>query len=126
MDASSTGSHGQTPLGDLATVICSYDHTAGYSSNSLASYFHDLGWRQRLHDLVNGPWLSSPSADEESLGGNYGEATPGDLSFDLLSGDGEQWCEADRDPWEEVFPNSLTTLSAAEMTRRLVLHDEVS
>jgi hypothetical protein len=61
------GKHGATPLGDLATIICSYDSTQGYSSNSLSSYMHDLGWRQRAHDMVT-DWLGRPS---ESLGGNY-------------------------------------------------------
>ena len=28
MDASTTGKHGKTALGDLATVVCSYDTTA--------------------------------------------------------------------------------------------------
>jgi hypothetical protein len=71
------GKHGTTPLGDLATVVCSYDTTAGYSSNSLSSYFHDIGWRGRVDDLVVN-WLG---ASGQSLGGNYGEATPSDLSF---------------------------------------------
>jgi len=47
LDNSVTGKKGKTMLGDLGTVICSYDHTAGYTSNSLSSYFHDLGWRDR-------------------------------------------------------------------------------
>lgn len=62
------GKHGTTPLGDLATIVCSYDTTMGYSSNSLSSYFHDLGWRQRIHDLVTSTWLGQTS---ETLGGNY-------------------------------------------------------
>jgi hypothetical protein len=62
------GKHGKTPLGDLATIVVSYDHTQGYSSNSLSSYFHDLGFRQRLDDLVAGPWLNRAT---ETLGGNY-------------------------------------------------------
>ena len=62
------GKHGTTPLGDLSTIVCSYDATQGYSSNSLSSYFHDLGWRQRLHDLVTGSWLGRAA---ETLGGNY-------------------------------------------------------
>ena len=33
------GKHGATPLGDLVSVITSYDETAGYTSNSLANYF---------------------------------------------------------------------------------------
>ena len=138
MDSLTEGSNGRTALGDMSTIICSYDHTAGYSSNSLASYMHDLGWRSRLHDLVTGGWLGSPSSsnasppsatvhEEQSLGGNYGEATPGDLSFQMSSGDGSYMCsEVDKDPWPEVYVNSLTALSSAEMTRRLALHDTVS
>ena len=58
LDGSTTGSHGATPLGDLATIVATYDATQGYSSNSLASYFHDVGHRDRLHDLVQDPdWL---------------------------------------------------------------------
>jgi hypothetical protein len=48
--------------------VVSYDHTQGYSSNSVSSYFHDLGFRQRLDDLVAGPWLNRT---KETLGGNY-------------------------------------------------------
>ena len=73
-----------TPLGDLASVVCSYDTTAGYSSNSLSSYFHDLGWRNRILDLVTGNWLGRSA---ESLGGNYGESSPSDLEFDILCSD---------------------------------------
>ena len=106
MDGSVSGKHGITQLGDLATVICSYDETAGYSSNSLSSYFHDIGWRGRANNLVQ-DWLlvgeeTSATAHSErnkankpvkgqdddlsqSLGGNYGEATPSDLTFTVTS-----------------------------------------
>jgi hypothetical protein len=66
--SSLTGNHGKTALGDLSTIIASYDHTMGYSSNSLSSYFHDLGWRTRINELVTGSWLNRPT---NSLGGNY-------------------------------------------------------
>ena len=102
MDGTVRGKHGVTQLGDLATVICSYDTTAGYSSNSLSSYFHDLGWRGRVNGLVQ-DWLlvgqnatssATSSAAKvnggddvlpQTLGGNYGEATPSDLTFDVTS-----------------------------------------
>lgn len=127
LNSYSTGSSGDVALGDMSTIICSYDHTAGYSSNSLASYMHDLGWRERLHGLVTGDWLSSPARSGcESLGGNYGESTPSDLAFNLISGDGMRSCAVDKDPWSEVYPNSLTALSAAEMTRRIAAHETVS
>lgn len=158
LDGSVTGSHGFTELGDLATVICSYDHTAGYTSNSLASYFHDIGWRQRLYDLVQ-TWLlvsdspstntSSPSSLHtrqhiqqqqelshagrtnatsavQSLGGNYGEATPADLSFDVTAhGAPTTDCNVDKDPRPVTYTNTLSALSAAEMVRRIALHGEV-
>jgi len=58
-----TGNKGVTSLGDLISIICSYDETAGYTSNSLSSYFHDIGWRERLNDLVIHDWLGA-SSDE--------------------------------------------------------------
>jgi hypothetical protein len=64
------GNHGPTALGDLATVICSYDETAGYSSNSLSKYFSNVGGRSRLQSLVTN-WLGA--SGNASLGGSYGE-----------------------------------------------------
>lgn len=137
LDWSTIGKQGDTQLGDLATIICSYDSTAGYTSNSLSSYFHDLGWRSRLAGLVTGDWLQ---AANQSLGGNYGEATPLDLSF-MLHGpcDSEGYqlnrthlrfqndctCNANIDPNSQVYENKISALSSVEMTRRLVLHREV-
>lgn len=116
LDGSVTGKHGLTELGDLSTIICSYDKTAGYSSNSLSSYFHDLGWRGRINGLVQN-WLLAgdpqnttsevsserntlaklqqlrtagsvkSSSDDlpQTLGGNYGEATPSDLTLQVTT-----------------------------------------
>eukprot|EP01031_Cornospumella_fuschlensis_P036464 gene36464-44233_t len=126
MDAQTTGKHGATPLGDLATVVCSYDTTAGYSSNSLSSYFHDIGWRQRIHDYIVNDWLwKGQNKFNESLGGNYGEATPSDLSFTLTPGTTSAPAAVDKDPWPVVYPNSLSSLSEAEMVRRLALWREM-
>jgi hypothetical protein len=74
-----------TPLGDLATVVASYDKTAGLTSNSVSSYFHDLGWRSRAYELATS-WLkvsNSAAAASASLGGNYAAATPPGLGFEL-------------------------------------------
>lgn len=128
LDSFTTGKLGKTPLGDLATVVCSYDHTAGYSSNALSSYFHDMGWRQRLHDLVSSSWPALPPGLGAglTLGGNYGEATPADLSLTLTTANGAAQCSAAKDPWPTTYANSLSALAAAEMTRRIVQHREVS
>ena len=123
--ASSNG--GPLLLGDLATIVCSYDHTAGYSSNSLSSFFHDLGWRRAIHDLVQSDWLAATTnySVGVSLGGNYGEATPADLGFRLTSTSAS--CNAIPKPVsaQPVYSNSLTALAAAELTRRLVQHSAI-
>ena len=80
-------------------------------------------------------WLGQGS---NSLGGNYGEATPSDLGFDITTTNGQS-CEADPDLTTTVYDNSLSVLaymsmldkfthfliilqalSAAELTRRIV------
>jgi hypothetical protein len=152
LDGSVTGKHGYTQLGDLATIICSYDHTAGYSSNSLSSYFHDIGWRDRANNLVQN-WLLTPGKTTrksdlpQTLGGNYGEATPSDLTLDVTAHsstadktprqaasaasdakkrtDTAAECQADKDPWPVTYSNSLSALSAAELVRRIALHREL-
>lgn len=118
LTSNTTGFNGITPLGDLATIICSYDSTKGYSSNALASYFHDLGWRQRLHDLINSDWIGTST--EQTLGGNYGEATPSDLSYQLNHFG--TTCTADKDPSITIYSNTISSLTAAELTRRIALH----
>lgn len=69
-------------------------------------------------------WLG---VSNQTLGGNYGEATPKDLSFDVSTVvEGEvETCKADKDPWPTVYSNTLSALSAVEMVRRLALHREV-
>ncbi len=122
VDGSVSSKHGVTPLGDLATVVCSYDHTAGYTSNSLSSYFHDLGWRDRINGLVSGDWLG---ATGQTLGGNYGEASPSDLTLTVTESDTIASCKADKDPWPTKRDNTISALSAVEMTRRIAQHREV-
>lgn len=126
LDAATTGKHNVTQLGDLSTIITSYDSTAGYSSNGLSSYFHDLGERSRLFNLVNSAWLGLPYP--VSLGGNYGEATPADLSFDLFTGcntESSDTCAVAKDTTGE-YENTLSSLAHAELLRRIVLHREVN
>jgi len=128
MDAATTGKASPTsPLGDLATIVCSYDHTAGYTSNGLSSYFHDLGWRTTIHDLVQSDWLAGPGTTI-TLGGNYGEPTPSDLGFRLTASGSTTMCNAVAKPVssQPTYENSLTSLAAAELTRRLVLHADVA
>jgi hypothetical protein len=90
--SSSSSSFTSALLGDLATIVASYDTTQGLSSNAVSSYFHDLGTRQRAHDLLAQTWLAlnpnvsgADAAAAASLGGNYGEASPASLGFSLAT-----------------------------------------
>ncbi len=125
LDGTVSGKHGATPLGDLATIVCSYDSTAGYSSNSLSSYFHDIGWRDRLNNLLH-DWLKVSTS--ETLGGNYGEATPSDLGFTVTEADvsGDNSCAVDKDPWPTKHDNTISALTEVELTRRIALHRELT
>ena len=119
-DGYTFGKLGQTSLGDLVTIINSYDETVGYSSNSLSAYFHELADSRKLNRLVQSDWLG---IDGLTLGGRYGEASPSDLSGLLMSAKGNV-NEANLYQIDSI-PNSLSTLASAEMFRRLVQHDIV-
>ena len=135
--SSTTGKNGETPLGDLATVVCSYDTTKGYSSNSLSSYFHDVGWRSLSNTLVNTTATTStngqswcgavPGAQQQTLGGNYGEPTPADLGFVIAqknakTGKTQTVTAVAENPVPPIYSNTISSLTAAEMARRIVQH----
>jgi hypothetical protein len=48
-----SNSHQEVPLGDLATIIASYDATAGYTSNSLAYFFRGVAEANRLQEILD-------------------------------------------------------------------------
>jgi hypothetical protein len=123
LDGTITGKHGVTPLGDLATIICCYDHTADYTSNSLSSYFHDIGWRDRINVLLN-DWLK---VSNQTLGGNYGVETPSDLGMTATEtiDQKSQTCTMDKDPWPTIYNNTISALTEVELTRRIALHREI-
>lgn len=104
------------PVGDLATVITSYQE-GEFSSNGLARYFHDVGGRAHADALIH-DWLGRPAS--ETFGGNYG-APSADLGFTFTSPGGTANVAADR---AGSFENNLSTLTMAEFTKRLALHRE--
>ena len=111
------------PLADMATVLASYDTTAGYTSNALGGFFNWVGWRERsLRNVEAWLWNGRDRAGQ-SLGGNYGEPVPADLDVDpvVLRGDGVAGLAAKADPSAAVVPNTLTPLSAVEMMRRIAM-----
>lgn len=128
LTASAQGKHGSTPMGDLATVIASYDETAGYTSNSCAKYFATIGGKQRLGALVT-KWLGADLS--QSLGGSYGEAVPADLGWTFArhpnASEGLPAAQCTIAPDASPFvPNHISALTAVELLRRLVLHRDVA
>lgn len=105
------------PVGDLVTIVHSYDETH-YPSNALAKWFHDVGGRVHINELLHG-WLARPKA--ESLGGNYGPGYVG-LGLSFRAPDGHS-VSVTRDPGY-AFDNHLSTFSMAEFLKRLVMHRE--
>jgi len=105
------------PVGDLVTIVHSYDESH-YSSNALAKWFHDVGGRVHINELLHG-WLARPKS--ESLGGNYGPGFVG-LSLNFRATDGQS-VTLPRDPGY-AFDNRLSSFSMAEFLKRLVMHRE--
>ncbi len=107
----------QVPLGDLVTIVHSYDERH-YSSNSLAKWFHDVGGRPKINDLIHG-WLARPTT--ETLGGNYG---PGYVGLGLTFRDAAGHAvTVPRDPGY-AYENHVSTHTMAEFLKRLVMHRE--
>ena len=113
-----TASAGSNRLGDLVTSVCNYDYDP-YSSNGLGRYFHDIGGRARANDLIHDLWLERPA--NETFGGNYGAAAP-NLGYSFVESDGS---EVTITPDSSSGPaNNLSSFTAAEAIKRLVLHRE--
>ena len=63
-------------------------------------------------------------ASAQTLGGNYGEATPSDLGFTLTASSNDV-CGVDKDPWPKIYTNTISALSAVEMTRRIAQFKDI-
>ncbi len=112
-----TASASGIPLGDLATVIHSYDERR-YSSNGLARYFHDIGGRARANGVVH-DWIRRPLT--ETFGGNYGAPAPL-LGYTFVERGGASVAIT---PDTSSGPsNHLSTFTLAEFLKRLVMHRE--
>lgn len=107
----------QVPVGDLVTVVHNYDESH-YTSNALARWFHDVGGRPKINDLIHG-WLARPAS--ETLGGNYGPGYVG-LSLNFRDGAGHA-VSVPRDPGY-FYENHVSTHTMAEFLKRLVMHRE--
>jgi len=105
------------PVGDLVTIVHSYDESH-YSSNSLAKWFHDVGGRMQINDHLHG-WLKRPKV--ESLGGNYGPGFAG-IGTKFRGVDGRT-VAVPHDPGYS-YDNHLSSFSMAEFLKRLVMHRE--
>jgi hypothetical protein len=105
------------PLGDLVSIVHSYDERF-YSSNALSKWFHDVGGRAKINDLLHG-WLGRPS--NETLGGNYGPGFVG-IPLNFRNSEGVT-LKLDRDAGYS-YENHVSTHTMAEFLKRLVMHRE--
>jgi hypothetical protein len=114
-----TGDYGVTPLGDLVTVIVTYDTThPPYSSNALGGWFEMLGGRERAVRLIQ-QWMNRTG---ESIGANYGATPPADLKFTFQPDN----CTITPDsPDNGNNANTLSALTAAELVKRIVFAREL-
>ena len=112
LDSTTSG----VPVGDLVTVITSYEEQR-FSSNGLARYFHDVGGRTHANALIH-DWLHRPAS--ETFGGNYG-APAADLGFAFQGAGASASVTPDR---AGFYANHLSTQTMAEFTKRLALHRE--
>ena len=144
--------HHEVPLGDLATIIASYDVTAGYTSNSLAYYFRGIAQGKRLQQVLDsGSCLFSLCSrfvrliafcavvpnSSSTLSGSYGEPMTQDFGLDSSTFSGENagaimsgvalpdTCTLSIDHSPVVSNNSLSSIASAQLLLRLVLHREL-
>lgn len=116
---STTGDYGKTPLGDLVTIIVTYDTThPPYSSNALGGWFEMVGGRARAVQLIQN-WINRTG---ESIGANYGDPPPADLKFTFNPGN----CSITPDSAHNGNnANTLSALTAAELVKRIVFAREL-
>jgi hypothetical protein len=122
LDALGFGKHGVTALGDLVTIIVTYDETALYTSNALAKWFATVGNHTRLNRLVQ-HWIG---AGNESLGGSYGAPIPPDLRFSFRAPSSQQQQCTVAPDLGPIASDTLSSLTMAELLRRIVLHREIA
>lgn len=112
------GSVKEYPIGDLISVVHSYDEKV-FSSNGLMYWFHDVGGRDFANQLIHSRWLNRP--DTEVFGGNYGAKAP-DLGLSLRGEDGLSVDVPLGSGW--FRSNKLSTFTLAEALKRLVMYRE--
>jgi len=117
LDSSIKGRRGRIPLGDLATIITSYDTSKGYTSNSLAKYFGMIA-NNNLNNIVK----TKLGRTSETLGGSYGLPPPSDLGHSFSVGN--NWCPL-KSKLGPGGANTISVLTSAELVRRIALHREI-
>lgn len=122
LTASTSSNQGPLPLGDLATIVHSYepayDH-GGYPSNGLARYFLNIADREHANENIHG-WLGRTG---ESFGANYGAFPPADLGYTFRDPTGATLSiGADTSGYE----TSLSTWTLAETLKRLAMWDDAA
>jgi hypothetical protein len=110
------------PLGDLVTIIASYDVTAGYSSNEIAFYFTTICGGIRLNNLIT-QWLGRKN---ESMCGSYGLPLikSKNLGYKFSYNSSTEFCSVVSDN-TVTTSNTLSPLTMAELLKHIVLYRDI-
>lgn len=106
------------PLGDLVTIICSYDTTQGLSSNGAAKYMASLG-SSTLEQISTSFLGRDAKTSGLCLSGSYGEVIPSTLGYTLCKAGGA--CCLGKTTPNSCSSNSLSAVANSELLRRLVM-----
>jgi len=109
------------PLGDLISIIASYDVSAGYSSNELAFYFTTICGGAQENNLIT-KWLNRTG---ETMSGSYGSTIKksANLGYDYTY-DNNQQCKDTPDTLINLS-NTLSPFTMAELLKHIVLYREI-
>jgi hypothetical protein len=118
LEAMVKGPRGGIPLGDLVTIIASYDTSKGYTSNGLAKYFGQIA-TSALKNLVQ----NKLGKKSETLGGSYGVPAPA-IGHSYSTSPNRKWC-ALKSQIGLGGANTISVLTSAELVKRIVMHREI-
>ena len=106
----------------MLTIVCSYDHLEGVSSNQVGRYFHEIAGHQNATNFIHEVLKAS---EEEKFGGNYGESVPGFLNYRFTNGSKlNEYIEQDYWPDETSSSNFMSSLTMAEYLRQIIMTRE--
>ena len=107
-------------LGDLMTIVTSYDINHNLSSNEIGGYYHAIGGHKNATGYIH-ERLGAPA--DETFGGDYGEEVPAFLGYTFVDVKSNASIDPDKVPRPPIS-NTMSPLTMAEYLRRIVFSRE--